>query len=115
MDNISLYSNLSTRETKLPVVVWISIKPDENHKIPRIKFVNENTTKTVKNNLVPLSISNDPQILSKGTKLKISTSDFELIRKWVIKYQKGLLKVWNDEISPSEFVVKYLLNQNNNE
>lgn len=110
-DNMDLFemANLSTRETKLPVVVWISIKPDENHKIPRIKFVNEKTTKTIKNNLVPLSITDDPYILSKNTTLNIPDSDFELIRQWVIKNKEGLLKVWNDEITPTEFVVKYLL------
>lgn len=109
-DNQSLFemANLSTDETDLPVVVWISIKPDENHKIPRIKFSNTESTKMTTDNLVPISISDNPKILSKNTVLNIHTKKLNKVKEWIIKNKLALLQVWNGEITPTQFVIKHM-------
>lgn len=109
-DNQSLFemANLSTDETDLPVVVWISIKSDENHKIPRIKFSNTESSKMSTDILVPISISDTPVILSKNTVLNISNKKLNKVKQWIIKNKEALLRVWNGEITPTQFVIKHM-------
>lgn len=96
-------ANLSQSDTKLPMIVWIQVKQPMKHNSPRMKFANNTTKSLLPNDLVPISISNNPKILSKNTKLKISQSDFEQLRNWIIRNEENLLKVWNGEISHLEF------------
>lgn len=109
-DNQSLFemANLSVDETNLPIVVWISIKPDENHKIPRIKFSNTESTKMSTDNLVPISISDNPVILTKNTILNIPNKKLNKVKQWIILNKDSLMKAWNGDITPTQFVTKYM-------
>lgn len=102
-DSLLEMANFSKSDTSLPMVVWIQIKHPMKHNAPRMKFANNYSNNMLAKDLVPISISDDPQILSKGTKLKISNSDFEKLRQWIIRNKDGLLKVWNGEISTLQF------------
>lgn len=96
-------ANLSKSDTSLPMVVWIQVKQPMHNNIPRMKFANNYSNNMLAKDLVPVSISDDPQILSKGTKLNISSSDFEKLRQWIIRNKESLMKVWNGEISTMQF------------
>lgn len=102
-------ANLSKEDTNLPMIVWIQVESESQHNAPRIKFANNTSNSLKPTDLVPISISDNPVILSKGTKLKISSKDFEQLRQWIIKHKDNLLKVWNGEISTMAFC-KTLLN-----
>lgn len=97
-------ANLSQSDTKLPMIVWIQVKQPMKHNSPRMKFTNNTTKSLLPNDLVPISISNNPKILSKNTKLKISQSDFEELRQWIIRNKENLLKLWNNEIDVGDFL-----------
>lgn len=97
-------ANISKKKTKLPVIVWVQTKIITRHESPRIKFLNSTADKTQKNLLVPLSISNDPKILSRNTRLNISSAQFEEVRQWVIRNRDLLMQLWNDDITSDEFI-----------
>lgn len=97
-------SNFSKDDTSLPMIVWIQVKTTTQHNMPRMKFANNNSNSLLPKDLVPISISDNPQILSKNTTLKISTSDFEKLRQWIIRNKEALLKVWNGELSTGGFM-----------
>lgn len=96
-------ANLAKSDTSLPMIVWIQVKQPMQHNAPRMKFANNYSNNMLARDLVPVSISDDPQILSKGTKLKISNADFEKLRQWIIRNKEALMKVWNGEISTIQF------------
>ena len=96
-------ANFSKKDTSLPMIVWKQVKQPMQHNTPRMKFANNTNNNLLPQDLVPISISDDPQILSKKTKLKISNSDFEKLRQWIIDNKENLLKVWNGEISMLQF------------
>lgn len=102
-DSLLEMANLSKSDTSLPMVIWIQTKQPMKHNTPRMKFANNYSNNMLAKDLVPISISDNPQILSKGTRLKISNSDFEKLRQWIIRNKDGLLKVWNGEISAIQF------------
>lgn len=96
-------ANLSKSDTSLPMVVWIQVKQPLKHNTPRIKFANNHSDSMLPQDLVPVSISKDPQILVGNVKLKISNKEFEELRQWIIRNLSNLLKVWNGEISTMQF------------
>ena len=96
-------ANLTKKNTSLPMIVWIQVKQPMQHNTPRMKFANNTNNNLLPQDLVPISISDDPQILSKKTKLKISTSDFEKLRQWIIDNEVNLLKVWEGEMDILDF------------
>lgn len=101
-----LMSNLSKEDTGLPFVVWTYIKNPNQHYKPRIKFANNYSDCLLPKALVSVSISDNPQILSKRTKIQISKEDFKKLRLWIIGNQEALMQVWNAEISSIEFIRK---------
>lgn len=96
-------ANLAKSDTSLPMIVWIQVKQETQHNAPRMKFANNYSNNMLPKDLVPISISDDPQILTKRTKLKISNADFEKLRQWIIRNKEELMKVWNGEISTIKF------------
>lgn len=97
-------ANISKKKTKLPVIVWVQTKIRTRHESPRIKFLNSTANKTQTSLLVPLSISDDPKILSRNTQLSISSAQFEEVRQWVIRNRELLMQLWNDDITSDEFI-----------
>lgn len=96
-------ANLAKSDTSLSMVVWIQVKQSLKHNVPRIKFANNHSDSMLPNELVPVSITDDPQILAKNVKLRISNKEFEELRQWIIRNKTNLLKVWNGEISTIQF------------
>lgn len=97
-------ASISKKKTKLPVKIWVQSEITMRHNTPRIKFLNSTADKTIASLLVPLSISDNPQILSKNTKLKITSDQFEAIRQWVIRNKDLLLMLWKDGIETDDFI-----------
>lgn len=95
--------NLSKSTTNLPMVVWIQVKNPTRHDIPQMKFANNTSDSLLPNELVSISLSDDPQILSTDVALKISSSDFNKLLQWIDKNKESLLRVWEGEISMCDF------------
>lgn len=97
-------ANLSTDQTELPMVIWIEVKRPTKHNYPRMKFLNSKDNSLLPSNLVPISIDKiDPKIQVKDVKLKISGKDLDILKKWIILNYESLMKVWNGEITATEF------------
>ena len=103
-DYLFVMANIKKEKTNLPMIVWIQVKQSMKHNFPRMKFANNTSNSLVPIDLVPISISKNPKILSKGTTLKISNSDFQQLRNWIIRNEENLLKVWNSEIDTGDFL-----------
>lgn len=97
-------ANVKKERTKLPMIVWLQIRHSMNHSSPIIKFANNTSCSLVPCDLISISISDNPEILSKNTRLKISQSDFEELRQWIIRNKESLLKLWNNEIDVGNFL-----------
>ena len=98
-------SNLSQQRTGLDSIIWIQTNDAQGtgkHNIPRIKFQNNTGMKIQKDELIPISISDEPEILLKSndlSKIKLSNRQIRAIKLWIIKNRDVLMKYWNDEIT----------------
>lgn len=98
-------SNIPQRITGLDSIIWIQTNDSQgtgNHNIPRIKFQNNSGMKIQKDELIPISISDEPEILLKSNdldKIKLSNKQIRAIKLWIIKNRDVLMKYWNDEIT----------------
>lgn len=90
-------ASIDKEKTKLPIVVWIKTKNPSNKQSPRL-YVSE---KLIPENLVSISISSYPKILSKCTKSQQQI--LNNLQDWIIRNKENLLKVWNGEISHIQF------------
>ena len=86
-------ANVSKKDTKLPYDIWIDSegkngKTKQNY--PRLK-VDYNGDR------IPVSISEDPEIL-----VKKKIPEFSIIKSWIRKYSIVLLQHWNKEITDRE-------------
>lgn len=75
-------SNLLKSDTGLSVIVWFCGETEVEHNLPRIKFQNNYSNKIHKSELVPMSISDNPEILI-NIKLNIKQKDVDKIKEWV--------------------------------
>lgn len=104
----SLYemSNLWQDETGLTRIVWISVKSGKEGHGPRIKVQRDKGNKAKVNNWFSVTISEEPVIKDKSRQLDLSNREFRLIKEWIIKNRKYLLKYWNSEISTSKVMAE---------
>ena len=78
-------SNLSKKRTGLDMIVWI-IQPCgqlNRYEIPRLKFQDNSSDKIDKNDLIPISISDNPTILVKSKQIKTSSENIEKLVSWI--------------------------------
>ena len=108
-DEMLLYmGNFSQNATGLDVIVWvqtINTQSNVKHNLPRIKFQNNTSTKVQINELIPISISDNPEILLKNNdlnKIKISQAQINGIKQWIIKNKEILIDYWEEKITTSE-------------
>lgn len=104
---IQLYemANIRPEESGLPVVIWVMPKTGNEKHNARIK-VERNYGNKAKNDTFSLSIDKEnPQIVA-GDKGNLSNKDVELIKLFVINNYTALMSLWNDNISPFQFVSK---------
>ena len=84
-------ANLSQKVTDLNVVVWVQVNINGatgKHNLPRIKVQTNTSGRVNVSEMVPFSISDNPQILLKQDKLrkvKLTTEQIKNIRLWIIK------------------------------
>ena len=104
-DAMSVLTSLSKGETGLPMVVWIEVKRPSESQTPRMQFSNSERNGLLPNSLVPISLDKDcPRILVDGVKLNIPNKDLEDLKRWIKSNHEGLMKVWNGNLSPFQFM-----------
>lgn len=108
-DEMLLYmGNFSQNATGLDVIVWvqtINTQSNVKHNLPRIKFQNNTETRVQIHELIPISISDNPQILLNNNdlnKIKISQAQINVIKQWIIKNKEILIDYWEEKITTSE-------------
>jgi len=99
-------SNLRKSDTGLDENIWLyddGCYRNVKHNVPRIKFQNDNSDRINKSNLIPISISDTPQILKKNVSLNIDSKELNRLKEFIILNKEALLKHWNNEISFLQF------------
>ena len=111
-------ANISQNTTGLDVIIWVQTKNTQStgkHNLPRIKFQNNTAAKIQINELIPISISDNPKILLKNNdldKIKISQTQINGIKQWIIKNKEILIDYWEEKITTDELFQK-LKNEKN--
>lgn len=103
-------ANIQKYDYNTPVGIWIDeigSRRNLKHNIPRLKIVNNYNEDF--NDLIPISISEKPEILEGICKLTIK--DLKKMKKFISKNYKIFLQRWNNEISTKEMF--NLLDKNN--
>ena len=105
-------ASISQNTTGLDVVVWIQTNNTQStgkHNLPQIKFQNNTSTKIQINESIPISISDNPEILLKNNdlnKIKISQAQINGIKQWIMKNKEILIDYWKEEITTDELFQK---------
>lgn len=105
-------ATISQNTTGLDVIIWVQTNNTQStgkHNLPRIKFQNNTTTKIQINELIPISISDNPKILLKNNdldKIKISQTQINGIKQWIIKNKEILIDYWEEKITTDELFQK---------
>ena len=105
-------ANISQSTTGLDVIVWVQTNNTQStgqHNLPRIKFQNNTATKVQTNELIPISISDNPKILLKNNdlnKIKISQAQINGVKQWIVKNQEILIDYWKENITTDELFQK---------
>jgi hypothetical protein len=105
-------ANISQSTTGLDVIIWVQTNNTQStgkHNLPRIKFQNNTATKIQINELIPISISDDPKILLKNNdlnKIKISQTQINGIKQWIMKNKEILIDYWEEKIMTDELFQK---------
>jgi hypothetical protein len=68
-----------------------------------VLFQVNNNEKSNWNNIIPMSIENEPKILVKNIEIKLNNSEIEKIRDFVKKHQKELIKLANGKMDHVDF------------
>jgi len=101
-------ANISQSTTGLDVIIWVQTNNTQStgkHNLPRIKFQNNTATKIQTNELIPISISDNPRILLKNSdlnKIKISQTQINGIKQWIMKNKEILIDYWEEKITTDE-------------
>lgn len=86
--------------------ICIQLQTDDKkkykHNVPRSRFQNNiSDTVTSENDLIPVSIEDEPRVL---TDKPYNKKLFRLVKKWIQLNKENLLKVWNQEMTEFEFM-----------
>lgn len=107
-------ANISQNTTGLDVIIWVQTNNTQStgkHNLPRIKFQNNTATKIQINELIPISISDEPKILLKNNdlnKIKISQTQINGIKQWIMKNKEILIDYWEEKITTDELFQKLI-------
>ena len=105
-------ANISQNTTGLDVIIWVQTNNTQStvkHNLPRIKFQNNTATKIQINELIPISISENPEILLKNNdfnKIKISQAQINAVKQWIVKNKEILTDYWEEKITTDELFQK---------
>ena len=95
--------NLSKHRTGLPVVVWIETNMGMKRVSPRVLFTNPTSSflqpGDKADSLIPVSLDPEkPKVLLEDVIIYVSPLELEVIKKWIIKNYRPLMRHWNGEI-----------------
>ena len=105
-------ANISQNTTGLDVIIWVQTNNTQSpgkHNLPQIKFQNNTSTKIQINELIPISISDNPEILLKNNdlnKIKISQEQINEVKLWIVKNKEILIDYWEEKITTDELFQK---------
>ena len=105
-------ASISQNTTGLDVIIWVQTNNTQStgkHNLPRIKFQNNTATKIQINELIPISISENPEILLKNNdfnKIKISQAQINAVKQWIVKNKEILTDYWEEKITTDELFQK---------
>ena len=105
-------ANISQNTTGLDVIIRVQTNNTQStgkHNLPRIKFQNNTATKIQINELIPISISENPEILLKNNdfnKIKISQAQIKAVKQWIVKNKEILTDYWEEKITTDELFQK---------
>ena len=105
-------ANISQHATGLDVIIWVQTNNTQStgkHNLPRIKFQNNTETKIQPNELIPISIADEPKILLKNdelSKIKISKAQINRVIQWIVKNKEILIDYWEENITTDELFQK---------
>ena len=80
-------SGFRKSDTNLPVNIWIDDVGAErktSHNLPRIKFQNDTSDNLKSRDTIPMSISDNPEVLINNFQTKLSQSDITKIKKFQV-------------------------------
>lgn len=95
-------ANVKPIRTNLKVIIWADSGRNLKH-APRIKFQNSYSDHVDGSSLIPMTISENPEI-PVNIKLNIKQKDVEQIRQWVILNKDLLMDYFTEEIDTLEFM-----------
>lgn len=96
-------ANFSKDEFNLPVNVWVDGPRNLKHS-KRIKFQNNYSNRFDETDLITLTISDNPQVGKTFKKIKLSNTDIEMLKRWVVLNKDVLLQYSNGEMSTSQLI-----------
>ena len=102
-------SGFRKSDTNLPVNIWIDDVGAErktSHNLPRIKFQNDTSDNLKSRDTIPMSISDNPEVLINNFQTKLSQSDITKIKKFIIDNYDALMDYWNGKITLVQFVCR---------
>ena len=105
-------ASVSQNTTGLDVVIWVQTNNTQStgkHNLPQIKFQNNTATKIQINESIPISISDNPEILLKNNdlnKIKISQAQINEIKQWIVNNKEILIDYWKEKITTDELFQK---------
>ena len=96
------FADLVPEDTNLIAVIWVDGPRNMKHS-KRIKFQNNNATSLNGGEMIPITISDDPQIPnSVKSKLKIKEKELTRIKQWIILNKDVLLAYGNGDITTKQ-------------
>lgn len=96
------FADFTPEDTNLCSVIWVDGPRNMSHG-KRIKFQNNTSNKLNGGEMIPVTISEDPQIPnSVKTKLKIKEKDLTRIKQWVVLNMQTLLDYVDGKISTKQ-------------
>ena len=105
-------ANISQNTTGLDVIIWVQTNNTQStgkHNLPRIKFQNNMETRVQINELIPISISDNPKILLNNNdlnKIKISQAQINGLKQWIVQNKEILIDYWEENITTDELFQK---------
>lgn len=99
VESLNEFTTIGKKQTGLSVVIWVLAKEPTIPSSPRIKFQNSTDDKIQPDNLIAMSVEDEPRILDLNIKPLIPAAELTEIKQWVIKNKKLLLLYWNFKIT----------------
>lgn len=96
------FADLTPDDTNLPCVVWVDGPRNMKHGF-RIKFQNSYSSRLNGEAMIPMTISNNPEIpKSIKAKLKINQKELSKIKDWVVLNKEILIAYAKGEITTKQ-------------